>query len=357
MRRVIRRALGVGGFVLLFAAAAGSADAAVPAGPRLAYVKFGLSPQRLELVTVDASGALPLRVAGGGLRTRPLPYLTAPSWSRDGSLIAFSGLLGAERREGEGPRLQMFVVAADGSGLRKVPGTDGAFYPVFSPDGHTIAFARQRQRHRPNENGGEDLVYESVSVWLADLAGGAPRRITPWRNRLRQTPSSFSPDGSVLAITRAAGDRGSEAVGLKLDGSPPSVLARNAFDPVYSPDGSRVAFLRGPRRTFRERNGTTTATFTDLYAMSASGGEAIQLTRTPRTVELMPSWDPSGQRLAYVEMMPLRSESSLLGFGNSIMQINPDGSCRSKLLSFPRVALFGPAWQPGPGREAGRIEC
>jgi hypothetical protein len=39
------------------------------------------------------------------------------------------------------------------------------------------------------------------------------------------------------------------------------------------------------------------------------------------------------------------------------MQINADGTCPTKLLSSPRAKFFAPAWQPGSGREAGRIAC
>lgn len=39
------------------------------------------------------------------------------------------------------------------------------------------------------------------------------------------------------------------------------------------------------------------------------------------------------------------------------MQINADGTCEAEILSAPHIAFYGPTWQPGPGREAGRIEC
>jgi hypothetical protein len=47
----------------------------------------------------------------------------------------------------------------------------------------------------------------------------------------------------------------------------------------------------------------------------------------------------------------------LLPVGNSIMQINVDGSCRQKLLSLTNTALYGPVWRPGADREAGPVEC
>ena len=53
----------------------------------------------------------------------------------------------------------------------------------------------------------------------------------------------------------------------------------------------------------------------------------------------------------------MRSPAGLFGFGDTIVQINADGSCRAEVLSSPRAAYFGAAWQPGPGREAGPIGC
>jgi len=359
MLGVTRRSVGVAGlalasFALLLSALAPlRAGAEAPPGPRLALLRLGLKPIRLELLSVDAKGALPVRLAGGGRRERPLPLPFASfSWSPDGNLIAFSGLTTRGHS-----RSSLFVAAADGSGVQRIPGTDGAYYPVFSPDGHTIAFARKRERHRKNRDGDEDLVYESVSVWLADLAGGSPRQLTPWRNRLSQIPSSFSPDGATLAVTRSTGGAAT-AVALSLVDGASTVLLRNAFEPVYSPDGSRFAFLRGPRRTFETKNGATTATLTDLYSVSSTGGgPVLRLTKTRWAVEVAPSWDPSGERLVYTELRPLESGKSALGLADSIVEINSDGTCRVEVFSDPNAAFFGATWQPGPGREAGRILC
>ncbi len=39
------------------------------------------------------------------------------------------------------------------------------------------------------------------------------------------------------------------------------------------------------------------------------------------------------------------------------MAINADGTCLTKVFSDPDLTLYGAAWQPGPGREAGPIVC
>lgn len=323
----------------------------MPPGPRLALVQFSAGPSRLELLNTNASGGEALLLTGGGKKFRPrLDVNSRPVWLPDGSALLFAGEIGAPDREPS--ETALFQVAADGSSLRRVPGTKGAITPVVAADGHTFAFARELRRTRRDGRGGRD-VYKSATVWLGDLAAGTVRRITPWRDRLLQSPSSFSPDGRTLAVTRLIGDKAPEAIGIELDGSADSVLVRNAIEPVYSPDGSKLAFLRGRVR----RPGDEDPRVTDLYVKSTGGGQLEQLTHTSSAFELSPTWDPAGQRLAYVEWNPFRSEEALFGFGDKLMQVNSDGTCATKVLSFPNRAYYAAAWQPGPGREAGPIVC
>jgi Tol biopolymer transport system component len=146
-------------------------------------------------------------------------------------------------------------------------------------------------------------------------------------------------------------------VAIRLDGPGETVLARNASVPVYSPDGTRLALVTVGKGRSIERGGERlTFSPTELAVAAADGSGLTRLTRT-RNIELSPSWDPSGQRIAYTLIAAALGEDALLGAGDSIMEINADGSCRTKVLSVPKVSLFGATWQPGPGREAGPISC
>lgn len=318
MRRVTRRALGAGALALLLAAAA--SGAAAPAGPRLAVVKETWNPSRMTLLTVGPGGTRPVRIAGGQ-EDGPLSPVVLPrlAWSPDGAEVAFTGIN------------SIFLAKADGSGARELNIAD-AERPVFAPDGRTLVFTRFGAGER------------EAATWIVDLATGAQRQLTPSRRGLLYVGSSFSPDGKTLLGTRIdrEGSGLRELVELDLGTGGTTRLLRNGLAPVYSPDGSKVAFFRevGKRQ------------FTDLFVFDVASRSLRRLTRTPHKTEIFASWDPSGNRLGFARFRRERFE-----WANSILQINADGSCETEVLARKRTVFFGPAWQPGPGRGVGPIDC
>lgn len=329
------------------------AVADVPDGPRLAVVKHTLFPFRFDLKTTDATGALPLHLAGGGPRQRPLPEeFTPPSWSPDGSMVVFKGLTGKADKGLKAVRL--YVTSADGSDLRPLKGTRGADEPKFSPDGRTVFFARYRFRPHVNRRGKKEFLIRGSTIWSVDVFGGAVRRLTPSRNGLWMLPASVSPDGQTLLVSRGAKGESWNVVKMNLDTGRKDVFLRHASDPVYSPDGTRIAFVRWRRVGTKKNAGEETS---DLFTVKSGGGGLRRVTRGLGS-DLFQSWDPSGERLAFVRYPPERHDPEGLGYGSSVLQVNADGSCLSPVLA-PSLdtAFFGVAWQPGPGREAGRISC
>jgi Tol biopolymer transport system component len=99
-------------------------------------------------------------------------------------------------------------------------------------------------------------------------------------------PASFTPDGKAVAITRVAGGGRKDAVAIGLDGSGSRLIAANAANPVYSPNGTKVALVR---ETFLS---------TDIFVGRSDGSHLRQISK--KESELWPAWDPSGQRLAFV---------------------------------------------------------
>jgi Tol biopolymer transport system component len=331
---------------------ADSASAEVPAGPRLTFMESGDAGFRL--VSVDPGGGDRRVIVGGNRKSQVLPFpFSRPSWSGDGAHVVFTGL---EQSGDRATRIDIYDAAADGTGVTQLSGTSGGLSAVVSPDGNKLAFARERDREVKSPRTDRVTDVRSASIWLLDIDRAAIRQLTPWRDGLLAFPSSFSPDGSTLAISRQWRNRHS-AVAVRLDGSGETVLARNAGEPVYSPDGTRLAMTTiGKRRAIGRKGVTLTFSPTEVAVAAADGSGLTRLTRT-RNLELAPSWDPSGKRIAYTLLTPALDVDSFLGAGDSIMEINVDGSCKTKILSVPRVTLFGATWQPGPGREAGPISC
>lgn len=323
--------------------------AAAPPAPRLGILRLKHDPLGLEIATIDLTGGEYRRVA-----VRRLPegfgVLKGLAWSPDGSLLAYSRV----RRNGHAA---IFVAPASGRGRPTVvPGTRGGDWPVFSPDGKSLAFGRYRvegvRKHGLP-------AFESSSVWTVDLESGKRRQVTRWRNNLWQYPTSFSPDGSTLLIERLDYQRSveNEIVALQFDGRTSGLLVGRGEDPVYSPDGKKIVFVgwRERRVWSSKRSKWVYRPTSDLFSVDADGSNRRRLTNTPTRAEMLGGWAPSGERIVYTRFQGSPFQRGSTG---AVMEMNADGTCSREILAKPGVTYFNPVWQPGPGREAaGRIRC
>jgi len=291
-----------------------------------------LDPRRKRVRSVaDQSGGRPFPVDGF-------------AWTADGSRIGF-GIFAAFSP----PAPLIYTISPNGGQPKPIPGTRSGFRPVFSPDGRKLAFARFRYRRR---SGGRDLAMRSA-IWIVATEGGRPRQLTPWRDDPLFTPFSFSPAGTMLAAQRRQPGHPFEVVAVRLSDRRRLVVSKG-FEPAYSPDGSQIAFVRrwGVSRSRRPVNFGG-----DLFVAATDGSSVRRPTFSPRRSELEPSWDPSGERLSYAQEPFQRYGRVLADPTGAILEIDADGSCNRRLLFARGVVFRAAAWQPGPGREAGRIEC
>jgi Tol biopolymer transport system component len=318
------------------------ASAADPGGPRLAVitqthdVRYGS-----ELITVGPAGELPRRVVVD-------PSSHRPSWSADGSLLALAAI--GEEWKGS----VVGVARADGGGLRvyRRAALDGDGDPVISQDGRSVVYSRAKLvKVLP---GRENYLFKS-SIWSLDLADGSVKRRTRWRLGFPPIPSSFSPDGSIIAAT-AFGRRGSEAVAIDLSTGHTSLLAREASEPTYSPDGSEVAFIRWKNWRASGRDDGSPP-INELRVTRVGAFPRSRLLLRSRKLLLWPSWDPSGSRLTFTSSDVVENGYSSPEEGDKLMSVNAEGTCLTRVLTDPELIVYGAAWQPGSGREAGRIDC
>lgn len=331
------------------ALAAPVAEAAAPPGPRLAVDVFRPYPGDLSSIeTVGPNGEEPLGLAVD-------PNGSRPAWSPDGSLLAFTGSFGEYSPV-------PYVVGAAGGKPRLVSKTTQLSDPIFTPDGRWLTFLTLRvvkgHFHRPQVRArhGEYGVIVDWAIWKVSLDGKRTRKVTGWKRR-QLTPTSYSPDGRYLAAERYDGRR-QDAVLIDLESRDVRVIARDAEEPIISPDGSRIAYVRTKTRAPAEPEGNRPPGSSALLVVPASReGKPRRIARIKGGLA-WPSWDPSGSRIAFTTLKGGElSLPSIPSQGNSVMQVNADGTCLDKLLSVDRGHYEGVAWQPGPGRGAGPISC
>jgi Subtilase family/WD40-like Beta Propeller Repeat len=181
-------------------------------------------------VAFSSSFSLDLAHANGALERslyRPLRnFVWAAAWSRDGRFLTFAS-------DEEGSERRLYVIESDGTGMRALPHSGPARdQPSWSPDGTRIAFTR---------NAGFEAPFRAVAVADADgahvtqlAAPGAGPSWSPDGSKIAYAiaaPPSYQEDIAVMAPD------GSGTTVL-------TSHAGHDYAPAWSPDGSRIAFLR-----------------------------------------------------------------------------------------------------------------
>src|SRR5688500_5409505 len=159
-----------------------------PDGARIAFASA--REGNLEIFVMDATGANPVRLTGGGINDQP-------AWSPDGSKIAF-----VSRASGNP---EIHVMNADGTGaIRLTTDIQRDGHPAWSPDGSKIAFDSDR--------GG------TAGIWVMNADGSSPRRLTG--AIVGDYHPAWSPDGTRIAYASfTVGAYGSNVWIMNADGS------------------------------------------------------------------------------------------------------------------------------------------
>lgn len=301
-----------------------------PLAPRLAGTTIayqGLdgddNRKRIYLMNADASnrrplindsnrGQVPINCHDG-----KLPDMEAPSWSADGTKLAFQVTVWDDQpgKCGSSGYSQIMTIDANGSRMRQLTGgrVDN-IDPVWSHDGTKIAFA-SRDEHA------------DFGIVIMNNDGSAPLRLTGKSD----TNPAWSPTAAKIAFkSRRGGDYAIYV--MNADGTGQRRLTKSFYyigDLSWSPDGKQLAFTLNREEGKRAQ----------IYVIEVEGSGVRRLTDSNEDTWIRsPTWSPDGARIAYI--------SSTYGRRSRIYLVNPDGSDPSLLSDDLENNPERLAWSP-----------
>jgi Tol biopolymer transport system component len=199
--------------------------------------------------------------------------------------------------------------------IRSLTSSGRDWEPAASPDGKTVAFTSDRDGPQ--------------RIWIKQIAGGGEAALTDGH---ADGHPRFSPDGASVLFARFEAD----AVALyrvALVGGEPRRLVADAFEGDWSPDGSRIAFLR---------RGLGAGPISRVGVAASDGSGARVIAEYQNSDLRRPRWTPDGSAIVAVQGPGAGTTPGVIHW------ISADGRER-RVLSAPesRGELSSIAWSRG----------
>jgi Tol biopolymer transport system component len=251
------------------------------------------------------------------------------AWSPDGRRLAFTrGSMGGPRSRAD---LSLYVIEADGHGERRLDGCGRPRWPscgdffgsqiAWSPDGSRLVVPRER------------------SLYVFNVDRNRFRRLTNCGLRTCfDIHPAWAPSGGRIVFARLAGPYAESLYSVKADGSGLKRLTKprpSAQNPVWSPDGRRIAFDAVDNLNIRTAR---------LFVMKADGSRMRVLRSGPAdTGPGVPAWSPDARRIVF-----LTTPGTPGSYRAAVWVINRTGSGRRLLYRSPCcIDTWGrPIWSP-----------
>jgi Tol biopolymer transport system component len=288
IRRLFLAAAAIGAVVAFVAGMAYGDDGPGRRGNgKFAFVRAG------DIWVAEADGSNPVRL------TTHLATDRSPRWSPDGTEIAFSS-----NRDGD---FEIFVMNADGSDPHQVTFNTGAHdrIPSWSADAAQIVYDK-----------------DFTEIYATDADGGGGER---------KLADGFVPGTSPRGDKVVFSDGG--LVAMHIDGSGRRQVTDGpdlAAD--WSPRGNELVFTRSPEDR-------------DVYIVHANGSGLVRVTDTPHRFEFAPVWSPDGTKIAFVGCPP----SGVAGDCH-LYVAGRDGTGETQVVAGVSGGEGAVDWQPIPGR-------
>ena len=206
---------------------------------------------------------------------------------------------------------KLYIINPEGSGRRALTPDAGEYRDIaWSPDGTQLAFTAYDEGKR--------------TIWGRSMLTGqnCMRSHLSMIQALRPGPLMdvqllFNPRVMAISSFMSMNSDGSDI--RRLTDSP-----GNDLNPVWSPDGRRIAFT-----TFRDGD-------KEVYVMDADGSNARNISNEPLADD-DPQWSPDSTRVSFISYQDGETD---------ILLVNADGTDKRNLTQSPEIRDNRAAWSP-----------
>jgi TolB protein len=237
-------------------------------------------------------------------------YMRNPSWSPDGTRVAFSGY--------KNGTAGIWIMNKDGSGVNKVitPTSlnENDDTPVWSPDGKQIAFTKTATKAKPSHG----FSITKQEIWSISPDGTDAKKVVNGKD------PSWSPDGKQLSFTKPLlTEQGSEEVWIINSNGSNAKRLTNGMESSWSPDGQFIVYsMYNTRKDKFTKMATVQTSFREIWAIHVTSHKRSQLTKGKIDKQQVALWKQESKK--YHSKIPIQYVSSGQ-FGDWLPSWSKDG--------------------------------